>query len=297
MKPHITFPYIRLALKPRLLLALLLLIALTTGLLFFPKSAAQLTIFNNFQQINSQCSTTLGLHQPYTKGSITGLSSPFTLFNWNIYKQQGNQWQEKLQEWMADADLLTLQEVKYSPAIKLFSERNKLSYIQNYAFNYQGFVYGVATLSRQVALSVCGTRDNEPWIRVYKTGLASRYALNNHHDSLLLINLHAVNFTFTTEPLRKQLQPYLAQIATHPGPVIFSGDFNTWSDARLATINTVLHNHGFHEVLFNQDQRITRFGHPLDHIYFRGLTVIKAESMATQASDHTPQLVTFALLP
>jgi len=53
---------------------------------------------------------------------------------------------------------------------------------------------------------------------------------------------------------------------------------------------------GFNQTQFYKDQRLTAFGLPLDHIFFRGLEVVNAKSIATIASDHTPQLVTFSLL-
>ncbi|MFT6986862.1 MAG: endonuclease/exonuclease/phosphatase (EEP) superfamily protein YafD [Psychromonas sp.] len=295
MKPHITFPKIRLRVRPYLALFILLPVIFIVALRFFPEPAKNLTVFDNNQQLYLQRCPNLSPVTYLAKEKTTGLPSPFTLLNWNIYKQRKPQWQEKLQEWAKDADLLTLQEVKYSPELTYFSETNNFYYLQNYAFKYRDYIYGVNTLSKQPALAVCGTRDSEPWIRVPKTALASSYALANSTDLLLLINLHGINFTFTAEPLSKQLQPYLELIKTHSGPIIFSGDFNSWSGQRLAAIEAPLLKSGFNEVLFAKDQRMTIFNRPLDHIYFRGLKVIKAESIATTASDHTPQRVTFAL--
>ena len=295
MKPHITFSYKRLFLKPYLYLSLFLLAALLTALGFYPESAQYLTVTGNNQQVYLSSCPKLSPVEPPDQQGEKQLSVPFTLFNWNIYKQQKEQWQEELQQWTATADLLTLQEVKYSPEFSNFSKVNKLFSFQNYAFKYQSFVYGVNTLSKYHSSFVCGTRYTEPWIRVAKTALASIYPIANSSSSLLVINLHGVNFTFTAQPLIKQIQPFLKLINAHKGPVIFSGDFNTWSSSRLEAVEDSLQQAGFSEALFDNDQRITLFGKPLDHLYFRGLKVIKTESLATEASDHTPQLVTFAL--
>jgi len=293
MKPHITFPKRRLRAIYCWLLPLLPLIFIA-ALLFFPEPAENLTVFDDNQQFYLQPCPTLSPVKNRAKEKSQGLPSPFTLLNWNIYKQQRPQWREKLQEWTAGADLLTLQEVKYSPELTHFSEVNGFSHLQNYAFKYQDIIYGVNTLSKQPASSVCGTRDNEPWIRVPKTALASSYTFANSSDPLLLINLHGINFTLSSDPLSRQLQPYLELIKTHSGPIIFSGDFNSWSAQRLAAV-APLFEAGFSEVLFDTDQRVTIFGRPLDHIYFRGLKVQKAQSIATKSSDHSPQRVTFAL--
>ncbi|WP_019615894.1 endonuclease/exonuclease/phosphatase family protein [Psychromonas ossibalaenae] len=259
---------------------------------FFPESPAQLTVFDNNQQLyHSTCPELSRVRQP--ADNAAKLSFPFTLLNWNIYKQQNKNWRAKLLEWSAKADLLTLQEVKYSQPLKNFSLNNQFFYLHNYAFKYAGFIYGVNTLSKFPAMQVCATRYSEPWIIVPKTGLAAAYPLQNSSQTLLVINLHGVNFTFTSQPLKNQLQPYLSLIKQHNGPILFSGDFNTWTDARLESVELALIKSGFKETLFKKDLRISVFGLPLDHVYYRGLKIIDSQSIATNASDHSPQLVTF----
>lgn len=224
------------------------------------------------------------------------LNSTFSLLNWNIYKQQNRQWSKKLNEWANKADLITLQEAKYNQELIHFSQQQKLYYFQNIAFTYQKENYGVNTFSRAQPKQACGTRYSEPWTMVPKTGIATTYAFNDSAQSLLLVNLHGVNFTFTAEPLKQQVAPYLQLIQQHQGPIVISGDFNTWSEARTAEIIGSLVKAGFNETQFSKDQRLTILGLPLDHIFFRGLKMINAQSIATIASDHTPQLVTFSLL-
>jgi len=274
-------------------ISLFLLIEHRHQWLLYPEAPARLSAFANGRHIDLNLCPTLSTVAPVMNNKTYKLPLPFTLLNWNIYKQQQKYWLENLQEWTENADLITLQEAKYSFELQNFSHKNNLFYYQNYAFKYKGLVYGVNTLSRYPAQFICGSRDTEPWIQIPKTGLASSYPLANSSASLLLINLHGINFTFRSALLTKQLQPYLALIAVHQGPIIFSGDFNTWSDQRLALLEEALLKQRFNEVTFSDDQRSTIFGHQLDHIYFRGLKVITSTSIATDASDHSPQLVTF----
>lgn len=291
MKRQLTFPSITGGLRPIWLMVIVLLIGITSANAFFPKSPKHLTLIDkNNQQYQSVCPQLSELNE---NGKTKALSRPFTLLNWNIYKQQKQQWKESLQEWVNSADLITLQEAKLSTELIQFSQNQKLFYVQNYAFKLDGSIFGVNTLSSVTPLSLCGTSYPEPWILVPKTGVASVYELQGSEQNLLVINLHGVNFTFTEQPLNKQLSPYLALIKAHQGPIIFSGDFNTWSDARLIEVEKSLINSGFSEALFREDKRSTVFGLPLDHVYFRGLKVIEAQSLATEASDHSPQLVTF----
>ncbi|WP_372882060.1 endonuclease/exonuclease/phosphatase family protein [Psychromonas sp.] len=271
-----------------------ILLVLLGIIVIFPRSPQYLTVVDNNRDTYRQTCpelATITAHVP----SEQKLPLPFTLLNWNIYKQKRQSWQEELQKLTLKSDLLTLQEIKYSPEFIDFSRLNRLFYLQNNAFKYQGDVYGVNTLSKVSASYVCGTRYSEPWVIIPKTGLATAYPIGKQGQSLLLINIHGVNFTFTATPLKEQMQPYLTLIESHSGPVIFSGDFNTWSSVRLEEVAQTFQQAGFQEALFENDQRTNIFGLPLDHIYYRGLQIIKSESWKTEASDHTPQRVTFTL--
>lgn len=293
MKRQLTFPSITTLLRPAWLILVALILGITSANAFFPESPTQLTLIDkNNQQYQSICPELSTLTMDDEKKL---LPTPFTLLNWNIYKQQKQQWKNSLQELVNSADLITLQEAKLSDELIQFSHNQHLFYIQNLAFTHNDSIYGVNTLSVAPPTAACGTSYPEPWIWVPKTGIASIYAIQGSDQSLLLINLHGVNFTLTEKPLNEQLSPYLALIETHQGPIVFSGDFNTWTDARLLEVEQSLINSGFSEALFREDKRITVFGLPLDHIYFRGLKVIEARSLATEASDHSPQLVTFDL--
>lgn len=290
MKTPITF------LSNKLILILALLVAgfLLLPAEFFPKSAKQQTVFDNNEKIYlNQCPQLSAIKQ--TTNENEQLKIPFILLNWNIYKQQKQGWLTQLEQWQDKADLITLQEVKYSAELEQFREDNKLFSLQNIAFIYKENIYGVNTYSKNQASFVCGTRTLEPWLRVYKSAIATVYPIDNNNKSLLLINIHAVNFTFTPFELQRQIQPYLALIKNHQGPVIFSGDFNSWNTLRLNEIENSLFSIGFKEVLFANDQRITVFTNPLDHIYFRGLKASKAENLITEASDHTALRVVFNL--
>ena len=291
MERQLTFPLITMIFKPTYLVIILLITNISTVNAFFPTVPKQLTLLaKNNQYYQTLCPT---LSRASINIESKKVSAPFTLLNWNIYKQQKTNWASSLQEWANDADFITLQEAKLSPELIQFSHQKQLFYLQNYAFKHNNFIYGVNTLSKVAPLSLCATAYNEPWISIPKTGIASTYAIKGSDQPLLLINLHGINFTLTAYPLREQLTPYLELINSHQGPIIFSGDFNTWSDARLLAVEQSLIASGFSEALFDDDKRLTVFGLPLDHIYFRGLKIIEAKSLVTDASDHNPQLVTF----
>jgi endonuclease/exonuclease/phosphatase (EEP) superfamily protein YafD len=295
MDRPLTLPLIKMIFKPICIVILLLVttIGICRGGAYFLAPPAQLTVLTKDDLYYKTLCPTLSELSITTEQKQ--VHPPFKLLNWNIYKQQKENWGSSLREWAQHADFITLQEAKLSPELIKFSHQEEFFYLQNYAFKYNSFVYGVNTLSQVAPISVCGSTYKEPWIWVPKTGIASTYPIIGSTDLLLLINLHGVNFTITEQPLKAQFLPYFTLIAQHAGPIIFSGDFNTWSDIRLATIKQSLIQLGFSEVLFDDDKRLTIFDLAVDHIYFRGLKVIEAKSLATDASDHSPQLVTFDL--
>jgi len=139
---------------------------------FFPKPVKQLTVFDNNQKIYlSRCPQLSAIKQ--TTYENEQLKTPFALLNWNIYKQQKQGWLTQLEQWQDEADLITLQEVKYSTELKQFRDAKPLFSLQNIAFIYKDSIYGVNTLSKNQAAFVCGTRRLEPWLRVNKS--ASTY--------------------------------------------------------------------------------------------------------------------------
>lgn len=276
---------------------LLILSAPSWGII--PNIPDQLTIIDHKQ--NSYFATCPTFAQNYKTTyeghsmNETEIPSEFSLLNWNIYKQQNKQWATALIEWAKQADLITLQEVKYSTHFIKLARQHQLHHLHNIAFIYQDTLYGVNTLSKTYPTQVCGTRYAEPWSIIPKTGLATTYKIQGSTHPLLLINLHGVNFTFTAEPLKEQITPYIQLIKQYKGPVIITGDFNTWTDARLEEVVLTLTTLGFIATQFSDDHRLTTFGLPLDHVFYRKLHLIDAQSIPTNASDHSPQLVRFSV--
>lgn len=259
----------------------------------YPSAPDKATLINTGQK--SALVACPNLQKLNYKGVTGSLNSQFTLVNWNIYKQQNDGWQSQLQTFLNKADLLTLQEVKYSSKFNSLLKQNNFSNLQNVAFYYHGQAYGVSNLSHTQAQQVCGTSYKEPWIRVAKSVLASSYKVQGSKQPLLLINVHGINFTFTATPLQEQLNPYIKLIKQHQGPVIISGDFNTWSSAKMAMLNEQLNKLGLNAVSLSEDYRKTAFSKPLDHIFYRDLNMISATTVQTEASDHAAMIVTFSI--
>lgn len=212
------------------------------------------------------------------------------LVNWNIQKGGSEDWGIELYELAMEADVLTLQE---APLVNPGWEDHVVEDFHAFApgFRTRQTPTGVMTVSTAVPLVQCNLSAREPWLRTPKATLVTEYALEGHSDTLLVINIHAVNFDLGLASFEAQLDTAAFVLGRHDGPVIFAGDFNTWRQARLAHLDVLVGSYGLAAVEFEEDDRKRVFGKPLDHVYVRGLDVVAAETRETTSSDHNPMRV------
>ncbi|WP_413284956.1 endonuclease/exonuclease/phosphatase family protein [Vibrio sp. MA40-2] len=217
------------------------------------------------------------------------------LLVWNIYKQNRSNWNEALDAFSQKAQLLLLQEASLSDEFKSWIK--KQAWDSNYLQAFSAFdtSAGVVNLANQFPSTACGYSAMEPWLQLPKSGLYAEYLLSNG-QSLAVVNIHAINFTLGTKDYQQQIQALKQNLLLHSGPIIVAGDFNTWSEDRLVSLRQQLDVLQLTEVNFIPDNR-KRFlnGMPLDHVFYKRLTLISAEAPVTDASDHNPLLVSFAL--
>lgn len=77
--------------------------------------------------------------------------------------------------------------------------------------------------------------------------------------------------------------------------MIFAGDFNTWSRQRINALKRFTRSLRMKEVNFGTDERTIIFGYPLDYVFYRSLTLLDAEVIKTQSSDHNPISAKFSI--
>ncbi|MFA9421765.1 MAG: EEP domain-containing protein, partial [Gammaproteobacteria bacterium] len=63
----------------------------------------------------------------------------------------------------------------------------------------------------------------------------------------------------------------------------------------MAVVDTIASSLYLKAAIFSENYRATVFGHNVDHIYYRGLEIIKALSIRITTSDHNPLIVKFRL--
>lgn len=215
---------------------------------------------------------------------------------WNIYKQQKSQWREVLQELTQQSDLVMLQEARLSRSFSAYLKQTEQHVVMAKGFKLLNVPMGVMNISAQQAGNACAYQTIEPWSRFAKSTLMASYPLSTGQQ-LLVVNLHGLNFDWKLDRFQAQWQQISHKVAIHQGPVIVGGDFNTWRDGRMQLIKGFTERLRLKEAKYHLDHRHRVFGLPLDHLYYRDLTLVTAQSAQTNASDHNPIWAQFNLEP
>lgn len=229
----------------------------------------------------------------------TGALDPNKLrvVSWNIHKGVDTGWEPELARQAADHDLVLVQEAVLSKPMRSVLERAGHSWQMTGAFTRDGEERGVLNAARVAPLDTCTTREFEPLFRLPKTAIVTRYAFAGSTQTVAVANLHGINFTLGLGSFRSQLQAVADELARHKGPIIWAGDFNTWSDDRSAVLNSVTESLGLTAVHITPDGRRRTLGKHLDHLFVRGFKVVGAAAHKVKSSDHNPIEATLAVLP
>lgn len=214
---------------------------------------------------------------------------------WNVYKQNRDNLLSELTERSQDRQLVLLQEASLDDQFLDWLQRSEWGSNQVSAFKAFDVSSGVLNLSRAMPKVACANLQVEPWLQLPKSGLYAEYKLSNG-QTLIALNLHSVNFTLGTQEYKQQLDSFKQVLESHSGPLLIAGDFNSWSESRMEVLKNVLRNYQIKEVKFSPDHR-KRFvtGLPLDHIFYRGMTLEATSTPESDASDHNPMLAEFVL--
>ncbi|MBY6185163.1 endonuclease/exonuclease/phosphatase family protein [Marinobacter hydrocarbonoclasticus] len=223
------------------------------------------------------------------------------LLNWNIYKKLDTaEWQHEFGGLINDfrPQLITLQETNL-PSVLLPPLTSEHGYVfaPNLVLNDNTLsgVMTAATITPTEQLSLLSD-VKEPISNTPKVALITEYQLTPSNQTLLVANIHAINFV-SNRDFATQVQGLETRLARHRGPMILSGDFNTWSPARLKLLAQATARLGLQPVSFSDDERTRFFGSPLDHIFHSRDLVVQPGSARvfeqTQSSDHQPMLVGF----
>jgi endonuclease/exonuclease/phosphatase (EEP) superfamily protein YafD len=213
------------------------------------------------------------------------------LVTWNVHKQADEGWQKDLASLATGNDVVLLQETTLDPAMLDVLQTANLRWVMASSFEYANSDIGVLTAAHVEPVASCTQRAMEPLLRLPKSVVIAWFALEGTTQTLAVANIHAINFS-TVDSYRVQLAQVRDALAVHDGPIIFAGDFNTWSDARRQAIAALAGELGLNEVKFADDKRAVFYGSKLDHILVRGLDVVSSTAIEVKSSDHNPVLAT-----
>ena len=221
-------------------------------------------------------------------------SSDIEILNWNIQKGADPAWTADLQGLSDEPDLMLFQEAALqTDDWDALASGLHPSFAPGY--RTRRALTGVMTISAVQPLTQCKLVSFEPWLGSPKATMITEYGLTGTDETLLVVNIHAVNFTFGVRHFQEQVRQAESVVKEHPGPVLFSGDFNTWRAGRAAVVREVAASLGLKKLNFAEDHRKRIFGHPVDHIYVRGFEVLSATTYMVQSSDHNPMFVQLRL--
>lgn len=233
-----------------------------------------------------------------TPSTITKcLPNPFRLIAWNCHKVNFDRHHQQPIEKLLNIPaphILSLQEANLSPDQPHFFQ---LPYIMIPNIQTAKNLYGVLTASSHYfyPLRQQLTQSRELGFLTYKASLITQHPLSNG-DLLTHLNIHAINFVphllFKRE--MKTIWTLLHQLT---GPMILSGDFNTWNKKRVTTLLEMMAALELKKVTYPDERPIKTLNRqPLDYIFYRGLEVDTAQAMpVSHISDHNPLIVDFKI--
>lgn len=238
----------------------------------------------------------------------TGLErTRIRVLSWNVAKNNYKQrWAEDFAAIVAqyNPDLILLQEVRFEIQAEQALELAGMHwhFAPNFIDAHHRAYSGILTAARAQTLATESivTEHFEPIARTPKISLATTHAINDTQQALLTINCHLINFSNLSK-FKAQLASLQTIIQSHRGPVILSGDFNTWSRSRAACLERFCRQFNLHSAAFSsvERQKIKRFlnSPPLDYIFASGLRENSAATVldAVTSSDHKPLLASFRL--
>lgn len=232
------------------------------------------------------------------QASQAALGSHIRVLVWNIYKAKHANWASDFKKLVFDKELVLLQEaVTNAPSDPLFEGDNALQWVMARSFRHRktdietGVKTGclAATCDRQFYVS----EYTEPLLQTRKLLLSTQYPIAGSKETLLVINMHAINFVANKKYVG-HLDQLAAALAEHTGPIILAGDFNTWSSSRLKLFQSVASESNLIEAAMDRQGRLATLNLHLDHVFYRGLSLSSIESLEhVRSSDHAPIVASF----
>lgn len=213
------------------------------------------------------------------------------LLIWNVFKGSKEGWNQDFLKMAEGKDLLLLQEVVSATRMMDAFKKNMshFSIVTSYFSDSDSRTRtGIAVGSPVQPLLTSWTRSyyREPIVGTPKMVSYTEFDLEGVEENLLVVNIHAINFV-TRNKFEHMIRQAFERMAIHRGPIVFGGDFNTWTRSKRDALFSYVKDHRFTEVSFRNDERMTMFGLILDYVFVRDLKVEDAFVHGeVDSSDH-----------
>lgn len=215
---------------------------------------------------------------------------------WNQYKGKERSFRREYQRLTHAKDVLILQETLLDKDMKQIYGSNRdfhSIFAASFVYRFSKKPTGVTSASTVKASSYLAQRSRGVEIvgSTPKMILFATYPIKGRAEELMTVNIHALN-SVTWQTLAVQLLDALKVVKEHDGPVVFAGDFNTWSKNKMNYLKSAMKKAGLEEVQFEHSERKMKvFGRELDHAFTRGLKITNAVVEKTDGADHQPLLL------
>jgi endonuclease/exonuclease/phosphatase (EEP) superfamily protein YafD len=177
---------------------------------------------------------------------------------WNLYKGQRDSFEDSFLKLIKSKNILILQEMYLDrKMLSLFNGLSGFSIVGATSFMDDGIRTGVLTASQSTVRDSRYIKSNftEPLSRTPKMSLLNYYSVRGFKSHLLVVNIHAINFVTISE-YENQLKDLFLKVKEYRGPIIFAGDFNTWSLGRMELLKGYINKLKLKEVHFEKDDRL-----------------------------------------
>lgn len=230
-----------------------------------------------------------------TLTNLGALPNPFRLIAWNCHKVDFTSHHHQPIESLLNIpspQLLSLQEAALTPEQPHFFQ---LSYIMTPNIQTHKKLYGVLTASTHHFYPVRQqlTQCRELGCLTYKASLITLHPLSNG-EMLTHLNIHAINFV-PHLLFQREIESLWHLLKHQTGPMILSGDFNTWNKKRVQTLFKIVNALALTQATYPDHRPIKTLNRqPLDYIFYRGLKINATQAMRVpNISDHNPLIVDF----
>ena len=223
----------------------------------------------------------------------------FRLLNWNVHKGADRGMLQDFGLIGKDVHITLFQEAVENPewAAGVTQAQPSLawslvrSFISNSESDFHGYTgVAIGTTIQPLKETPLISPVVEPVSNTPKTSLMMEFSIEGSTETLLIVNAHLINFVLDGEYIT-HLQQIVEHTMSHQGPLLIAGDFNTWSDSRIYDLKLAMDQLNLKRVPLDNYYYMP-IVYPYDHIFIRGLNVVKTETLRKiTTSDHLPLLI------